>query len=174
MTQETGVPLILKYDYQETQTVWKTRMETQDKLWSKNRTSLHKSIIESLPICKEAACSNCSTVGSTPVRCQTCRTRLCSACDKVVHTKTVTHQRVCEVKGSLHQMLPTEFLNNMDSLETISMYCVLVQWVCSTEFYFIRCTSANTGTRSLWLLPLNRFCKSSCWWNQNYCCIYLR
>ena len=36
MTQETGVPLILKYDYQETQTVWKTRMETQDKLWSKN------------------------------------------------------------------------------------------------------------------------------------------
>ena len=54
MTTDTGVPLMLKYDYQETQTVWKTRMDTQDQLWSKNRTSLHQSIVESLPVCKEA------------------------------------------------------------------------------------------------------------------------
>ncbi|KAI9550780.1 hypothetical protein GHT06_004567 [Daphnia sinensis] len=118
----TGLPLLLKYDYQETQTVWKTRMDIQDQLWSKNRTSLHQSIIESLPVCKEAACSNCRRIGSTPVKCQTCRTHLFAACDKVVHSKTVIHQRVCEVKGSLHQMLPTEFLNNVDSLETIKAY----------------------------------------------------
>jgi hypothetical protein len=125
MTTDTGVPFMLKHDYQETQTVWKTRMDTQDQLWSKNRTSLHQSIVESLPLCKQAACSNCRGVGSTPVKCQTCRTYLCAACDKIVHSKTVTHQRVCEVKDSLHQMLPTEFLNGVDSLETIGMYCAL-------------------------------------------------
>ncbi|KZS08381.1 Uncharacterized protein APZ42_027689 [Daphnia magna] len=92
MTTDTGVPLVLKYDYQETQTIWKTRMDTQDQLWSKNRTSLYQSIVESLPVCKEAACSNCRRLGSTTVKCQTCRTHLCAACDKVVHSKTITHQ----------------------------------------------------------------------------------
>ena len=115
------VPEMLKYDYQETQTVWKTRMETEDKAFSKSRPALHQAILESIAISKDAACSNCYSVGSTFVNCRTCRLRLCCDCDKVVHLRRVTCRRTCMFKSFIHQMMPTEFLSSEECLETMSI-----------------------------------------------------
>ena len=117
-----GTPNVMKADYQESQTVWKARQEREDIISSEGRAARHQTIVESMAISNHASCSECHRVGSTPVRCKTCRTRLCTACDKVVHYRHVTHQRECEQDGRIHKMLPTDFLTSYSILETISRF----------------------------------------------------
>lgn len=125
------VPRAVKADYQESQTIWKSRMEKEDEKWTSKRDEIKEAKVKALGINFSAACSICSNVnGQTFVRCETCRYHLCTKCDKSLHSTQITHQRKCEINGCIHRLLPTEFLTFEGILETLSTKFINIEVNC--------------------------------------------
>ncbi len=98
-------------EYQESETVWKKRMELKEKEFSEQRTKLHSKLQEHMCSLKIYTCVGCNSFSSDIVRCQSCRQHLCGHCDQKKHCILFTHRRTYLFSDILYILGPTEFID---------------------------------------------------------------
>jgi hypothetical protein len=106
-------------EYQESETVWKKRMEGKEKEFKEQRHFLSQKILEQSCSASMFSCTCCRS--PSVVRCATCRQHFCSKCDLDKHRILFTHQRTFLHTDSLRILGPSEFVDHTGAITTISI-----------------------------------------------------
>lgn len=95
----------------------KDQMRAKEATWDIKRPAIYSSVV-SLHAFDILTCYNCRKEAKC-VRCITCRTYLCFACDIECHTKQVLCDReICQLGSSLIPLLQHQFLNEFGEIIT--------------------------------------------------------
>ncbi len=114
-------------EYQESETIWKTRMETKEREFKEQRHHLFERIEENICF-SDTFCESCRSPQAYVVRCNKCREHLCVNCDFEKHRKLFTHRRTyLSLDNQLVVLRPTEFVNLEGTITiTGSNHCIFI------------------------------------------------
>ncbi|EFX66125.1 hypothetical protein DAPPUDRAFT_116662 [Daphnia pulex] len=122
-------------EYQESETVWKTRMETKEKEFEQQRDSLFEKIQEQICSGGTFCCASCHSSPLYVVRCGKCRQHFCAKCDLEKHRTLFTHKRTYVLDDQLLTLGPCEFVDHAGAIIIINIPIPLYEPSCCNSCF---------------------------------------
>ena len=90
---------------------WQERQQTITQDWEAHRREIFKLFISRQPLL-HVNCEQCgSKLGSTGIRCMTCKQHMCYKCDLQSHLNSPLHRRLFISSDIVQPLLPDDFTN---------------------------------------------------------------